>query len=71
MMLPVAAMGSVSVNVVPFPGMLVTRTVAPSESRIPFTIDSPSPLPRPSLLVVKNGSKMSGTLSVAIPSHTS
>ena len=51
-----AATGSHSSTVVPLPSWLVMRIAPPDWAARPKTIDSPRPVPRPTSLVVKNGS---------------
>src|SRR2546427_5910380 len=43
-------------NVAPPPGLVSSVMRPPCSFRIPWQIDSPSPVPSPSPLVVKNGS---------------
>jgi hypothetical protein len=50
--------GRVRRNVAPCPSALVTSRVPPCTATIPRHNGSPSPLPRPSGLLVKKGSKM-------------
>ena len=45
-------------NVVPFPARCRRRSSPPLCCTMPYTVASPSPVPWPWLLVVKNGSKM-------------
>jgi len=55
------------VKVVPFPGALATRMYPPLCFTIPYTVDSPSPVPLPCFFVVKNGSKIRYRTSLLIP----
>ena len=50
--------GRDTVKVVPMPGELFTSIFPPCWRMIPNALDSPSPVPLPSGLVVKNGSKI-------------
>ena len=50
--------GSAIVNVVPWPGALSTLMRPPHSLTIARTVARPRPVPLPSALVVKNGSKM-------------
>jgi hypothetical protein len=54
-------------TLVPLPGVLRMRMLPPDWRMKPYTIDSPSPLPVPKLLVVKKGSKTRGRISGAMP----
>ena len=64
---PPSARGRNSRKQVPSPGVLSTRT-CPSDWRTkPNTIASPSPVPAPGALVVKNGSNTCGSTSVGMP----
>ena len=56
-------MGSVMWNVVPWPSWLSTVMVPPSDSMMLRHTASPSPVPSPTGLVVKNGSKMRSRFS--------
>ena len=53
--------------VVPVPGTLSMRAVPPDWRANPQTCDRPSPLPRLSSLVVKNGSKARASTSAGMP----
>jgi hypothetical protein len=55
------------VNVLPRPGSLSTSTAPPRSLTMECTRESPSPVPAPTSLVVKNGSKMRSSTSGAIP----
>ena len=58
-------------NCVPRPSALSTR-IAPSFWRtMPNTVESPRPVPLPSGLVVKNGSKICACVSASIPDPVS
>ena len=46
---------------------LVTRIAPSCACVMPCTTESPSPVPRPGSLVVKNGSKIRSRISVSIP----
>src|SRR5437879_3907696 len=59
--------GSSTVNVAPPPGLVSSVMRPPCSFRIPWQIDSPSPVPSPSPLVVKNGSNTCAAISSAIP----
>src|SRR5205807_5933578 len=45
-------------NVAPSPGGLTTEIVPPCSLTIPYVMDRPRPVPFPTSLVVKNGSKI-------------
>src|SRR5213079_1818011 len=45
-------------NVAPSPGVLATEIVPPCSLTIPYVMDRPRPVPFPTSLVVKNGSKI-------------
>src|SRR5207249_1161837 len=45
-------------NVAPSPGGLTTEIVPPCSCMIPYVMDRPRPVPLPTSLVVKNGSKI-------------
>ena len=62
-----AAGGKNSVNVVPRPTSLSTKMKPPICFSVPYTIDSPRPVPLPTSLVVKNGSKMRACVSRVMP----
>ena len=51
----------------PFPLSLSTLISPPSALRMPLQIQSPSPVPSPAGLVVKNGSKIRSRISGGIP----
>ena len=50
-------------KVVPRPNSLYTQIFPPLCVTIPWTVDKPSPVPFPTPLVVKKGSKMRDTVS--------
>ena len=50
--------GKISMNALPSPGRLSASTVPLWCSMMPYSVESPSPTPYPSFLVVKNGSKI-------------
>jgi hypothetical protein len=52
---------------VPRPGSLLTLIVPPCASTIPWQRESPSPVPWPRGLVVKNGSKIRDWISAGMP----
>ena len=54
-------------NVVPTPGTLATVMCPSVCFTIPYTVESPSPVPLPLGFVVKNGSKICGSASASIP----
>ena len=54
----VVATGSNSVKVVPMSSVLFTLMKPLFPSMIPLTMDNPRPVPTPSFLVVKKGSKI-------------
>ncbi len=58
-------------KVVPRPGSLVTATSPPDCLANPNTWDRPRPVPLPTSLVVKNGSKMRATTSAGMPAPMS
>ena len=53
------------------PARCTRRSARRSVVTMPWQIDSPSPVPRPTGLVVKNGSKMRGSTSGVIPAPLS
>src|SRR5439155_20541777 len=55
-------------NVAPSPCGLTTEIVPPCSLMIPYVMDKPSPVPFPTSLVVKNGSKIRRSTSGEIPS---
>ncbi len=59
--------GSRMRKVVPFPGSLSTVIEPLRDLMIPWQIERPRPVPTPSGLVVKNGSKMRSRESCGIP----
>ncbi len=61
------ARGNCSRTVVPSPGVESICTRPPDCRTNPYTIDSPSPLPSPVCLVVKNGSKTWAFTSSVMP----
>ena len=58
-------------NVLPRPISLSTAISPPSALRMPLQIQSPSPVPSPAGLVVKNGSKIRSRISGGIPTPVS
>jgi hypothetical protein len=62
-----SALGRNKVKVVPSPSSLVTRTSPPDCLAKPITWLRPSPVPAPTALVVKKGSKIRSTSSAAMP----
>jgi hypothetical protein len=62
-----SATGSPMVKVEPAPGLLSTVSVPPSWVTMPWQMDRPSPVPVPSGLVVKKGSKMRPRMCSGIP----
>jgi hypothetical protein len=66
-----SATGQNSLNVVPFPTSLYTSTCPPDCLTIPWTVASPSPVPFPNPLVVKNGSNRWAFVSSVIPAPLS
>ena len=54
-------------NVVPTPISLYTPTCPPDCLTIPYTVASPSPVPLPGPLVVKNGSNARAFTSAVMP----
>src|SRR5260370_10788524 len=65
------AFGRRTVTVVPTPGWLSTSIVPACRLTMPWQTARPMPLPSPTGRVVKNGSKMSGRCSGAIPTPPS
>ena len=61
------ATGNSTLNVAPRPRPLSTEISPPCSRTIPWTMERPRPVPTPAGLVVKNGSKMRGSSSGAIP----
>src|ERR1700733_3518009 len=61
------AIGKKTRNVESAPAMVSTSIVALKASTIPCTTDRPSPVPRPTLRVVKNGSKMRSAVAESMP----
>jgi len=59
--------GKYSVNVVPTPGLDSSAMPPPACSTIPYTVDSPRPVPRPSGFVVKYGSNARAIVSLSMP----
>ena len=59
--------GSHNSTVVPAPGSLAIRIAPPDCATRPSTIDSPSPVPWPALLVVKNGSAARFRVASSMP----
>ena len=51
----------------PWPGSLCTDTKPPLCFTIPYTVASPRPVPSPTALVVKKGSKMCSRVSLSMP----
>jgi hypothetical protein len=68
-----AARGKNTSNFEPLPTSVVTQITPPLCSTMPYTVASPSPVPRPGALVVKNGSKIllmvSGVDARAVVAH--
>src|SRR2546426_249731 len=54
-------------NVAPSPGVLATEIVPPCSLTIPYAMDKPRPVPFPTSLVVKNGSKIRRSSPDGIP----
>src|SRR5438552_3965648 len=54
-------------NVAPSPGVLTTEIVPPCSLTIPYVMDKPRPVPFPTSLVVKNGSKIRRSSPDGIP----
>ncbi len=54
-------------KVAPSPRWLLTSMQPPLNFTIPYTVDSPRPVPLPSALVVKNGSKIWSSTAGEIP----
>src|SRR5436190_5799763 len=54
-------------NVAPSPGVLATEIVPPCSLTIPYVLDKPRPVPFPTSLVVKNGSKIRRSSPDGIP----
>src|SRR5205823_14461441 len=65
------ARGRLMRNVAPSPGGLATEIVPPCSLMIPYVMDRPRPVPFPTSLVVKNGSKIRGSSPGGIPSPVS
>src|SRR4029077_11202438 len=63
--------GSQRVKVVPFPTSLSTRILPPWRSTMPKLTDRPRPVPSPSLLVEKKGSKILGRTVGGMPDPVS
>src|SRR6266480_101577 len=61
------ASGSWIRNVAPSPGVLATEIVPPCSLTIPYVMDKPRPVPFPTSLVVKNGSKIRRSSPDGIP----
>src|SRR6185437_12760163 len=59
------------VKVVPFPASLSTKMFPPCRSMMPRLTESPSPVPSPSPLVVKKGSKTRGRTDAGMPDPVS
>ena len=60
-------------NTLPCPGSLATVMVPPVWFTMPYTVESPRPVPLPGSLVVKNGSNSRKRVSASMPipvSHT-
>jgi hypothetical protein len=66
-----ATNGSQIRKVVPRPGSLSTMMCPPLCLTMPNTVESPSPVPLPTPLVVKNGSKTRAWVSAFIPTPES
>ena len=54
-------------NVAPAPGGLKTEIVPPCSLMIPYVMERPRPVPFPTCLVVKNGSKIRRSRPEGIP----
>src|SRR5207237_6267664 len=65
------ATGSWMRKVAPSPGGLTTEIVPPCSLMIPYVMDRPRPVPLPTSLVVKNGSKIRGSSPGGIPAPVS
>ena len=65
------APGSSTVNVAPAPGLDSRVMRPPCSVTMPWQIESPSPVPSPSDLVVKNGSKTRAAISSEMPGPSS
>src|SRR5262245_57595694 len=68
---PAAAPGSTTRNVVPPPGTLSTSSCPPWAETTLWLMARPSPVPAPTSLVVKNGSKMRPSSSGGMPDPSS
>src|SRR5262249_29946226 len=66
-----ASSGRAVRNVAPVPGALSTSMRPPCAVTTPWLIASPRPVPLPTSLVVKNGSKMRSATSRGIPGPSS
>src|SRR5256884_4004504 len=62
-----AAKGNWMRNVAPSPGVLTTEIAPPCSLTIPYVMDKPRPVPFPTSLVVKNGSKIRRSSPDGIP----
>ena len=58
-------------KVLPLPTSLSTSRAPPNRVRMPWQIESPSPVPRPTGLVVKNGSNSRDMCSAEMPQPVS
>ncbi|MCY1534850.1 hypothetical protein D9M68_702340 [compost metagenome] len=65
------AAGKYSMKVVPSPGTLSTWIAPPCACTMPSTTGSPSPVPLPTALVVKKGSKMRLRVAASMPQPSS
>ena len=68
---PDATFGRITLNVLPRPTALSTSIRPPCRVTMPCTTESPSPVPLPASLVVKNGSKMRSRIASGMPSPVS
>jgi hypothetical protein len=55
------------VKVLPCSRMLCTSMAPPASATMAYTNDRPRPVPRPTSLVVKNGSKMRESVAASMP----
>jgi hypothetical protein len=58
-------------NVAPRPGALSTSMPPPLCATMPYTVESPSPVPLPRPFVVKNGSKTRARVAASMPDPVS
>ncbi len=68
---PSSTRGKYTLKVVPLPGSLYTQMQPALCLTIPYTVESPRPVPLPTSLVVKNGSKMRACVSSSMPTPVS